>query len=94
MISPQIRSDQIRSHTNVYLQAACALPWPATEEDFDWEGDRPLNIPMEQLVVYEMHVRGFTQDKGSGVHAPGVYVRARVCVRACVCVGGGSACIL
>lgn len=36
-------------------------------EQFDWQGDRPLNLPMEELVVYEMHVRGFTQDASSGV---------------------------
>lgn len=50
-------------------QHACALPTPA--DAFDWEGDRPLNTPLEDLVVYEMHVRGFTWDKSSGVGAPG-----------------------
>lgn len=38
-------------------------------EDFDWEGDKPLAIPMEDLVIYEMHVRGFTKHANSGVHA-------------------------
>ncbi len=32
-----------------------------TDPAFDWEGDRPLRIPMEETVLYEMHVRGFTQ---------------------------------
>ena len=31
-------------------------------EDFDWEHDHPLETPIEDLVIYEMHVRGFTQD--------------------------------
>jgi glycogen operon protein len=35
--------------------------------DFDWEGDRPLEIPMQDLVIYEMHVRGFTRDVSSGL---------------------------
>jgi glycogen operon protein len=35
--------------------------------DFDWEGDRPLEIPLEELVVYEMHVRGFTRHPSSGL---------------------------
>ena len=35
-------------------------------DDFDWEGDRPLEIPLEDLVVYEMHVRGFTRHPSSG----------------------------
>jgi glycogen operon protein len=29
-------------------------------EDFDWGTDHPLEIPMEDLIIYEMHVRGFT----------------------------------
>ena len=35
-------------------------------EDYDWEGDKPLETPLEDLVIYEMHVRGFTQDDSSG----------------------------
>ena len=50
-------------------QAACSLPGPGSA--FDWEGDRPLNIPMEDLIIYEMHVRGFTWDASSGVRSPG-----------------------
>ena len=47
------------------------LPQPAST--FDWEGDRPLNLPLEDLVIYEAHVRGFTADPSSGVSAPGTY---------------------
>jgi len=42
-------------------------------DDFDWEGDQPLRIAQEDLVVYEMHVRGFTRDPSSGVSVPGTY---------------------
>ncbi len=38
-------------------------------DDYDWEGDRPLEIPLEDLVIYEMHVRGFTRHTSSGVDA-------------------------
>jgi len=34
---------------------------------YDWEGDRPLKRPSAQTVVYEMHVRGFTQHPSSGI---------------------------
>ncbi|HEY1692480.1 MAG TPA: glycogen debranching protein GlgX [Polyangiaceae bacterium] len=27
---------------------------------FDWEGDRPLGLPLHQMVIYEAHVRGMT----------------------------------
>ena len=46
-------------------------------DDFDWQGDRPLEIPMEDLVIYEMHVRGFTQHPSSGVKFPGTFAGIR-----------------
>ncbi len=35
-------------------------------DDFDWGDDRPLEVPMEDLVIYEAHVRSFTADPSSG----------------------------
>lgn len=46
-------------------------------DDFDWEGDMPLEIPIEDLVIYEMHVRGFTRHPSSGTKAPGTYTAIR-----------------
>ena len=34
---------------------------------YDWDGDQPLGRPFSQTVIYEMHVRGFTQHPSSGV---------------------------
>jgi glycogen operon protein len=42
-------------------------------EDFDWGHDRPINLPVQELVIYEMHVRGFTRHPSSGVRHPGTY---------------------
>jgi len=42
-------------------------------EGFDWEGDRPLNRPMSELVIYRMHVRGFTAHPSSGVADRGTF---------------------
>jgi glycogen operon protein len=41
--------------------------------DYDWESDRPLEIPIEDLIIYEMHVRSFTRHPSSGVRAPGTF---------------------
>jgi glycogen operon protein len=41
--------------------------------NYDWEGDQPLNQPVEDAIVYEMHVRGFTQSPSSGVARPGTF---------------------
>lgn len=40
---------------------------------FDWGGTPRPRIPREDLVVYELHVRGFTRHASSGVTAPGTY---------------------
>lgn len=37
------------------------------DDSFDWEGDKPLNIPMEKTVIYETHLKGFTASKTSDV---------------------------
>ena len=34
---------------------------------YDWEGDRPLGRPLAEIVIYELHVRGFTRHPSSGV---------------------------
>jgi glycogen operon protein len=34
---------------------------------YDWQGDRPLQRPCRESVIYEMHVRGFTRHPSSGV---------------------------
>lgn len=41
---------------------------------FDWGGTAPPKIPMENLTIYEMHVRGFTQHPSSGVNHPGTFL--------------------
>jgi glycogen operon protein len=41
---------------------------------YDWEGDQPLNIPMRDTIIYEMHVGGFTKSPSSMVNHPGTFV--------------------
>lgn len=42
-------------------------------DDFDWENDRPLELPFEDLIIYETHVRGFTAYENSKVKAKGTF---------------------
>ena len=37
------------------------------DDDFDWEGDKPLNYPLEETIIYETHLKGFTASPTSGV---------------------------
>ena len=38
--------------------------------DYDWEGDAPINRPMGETIIYEMHVGGFTRSPSSGCEHP------------------------
>lgn len=43
------------------------------KSSFDWGNIKQLEQPFEDLVIYEIHVRGYTKDKSSGVRAPGTF---------------------
>ncbi len=40
------------------------------DDAFDWHGDTPLDMPLEKLVIYEVHVKGFTAHSSSKVARP------------------------
>ena len=44
------------------------------DDEFDWQGDRHLRRSLDETIIYEMHVRGFTHAKSSGVKHPGTYL--------------------
>lgn len=41
---------------------------------FDWEGDLPLKYPQRDLIIYEVHVRGFTRHESSKTEHRGTYL--------------------
>ncbi|MFT3983229.1 MAG: alpha-amylase family glycosyl hydrolase [Lachnospiraceae bacterium] len=43
------------------------------KNNFDWGDTKQPHIPMEDLIIYEMHVRNFTRHSSSGVSAPGTF---------------------
>lgn len=47
---------------------------PSANDKFDWEGDTPLKFPQRDMVIYEMHVRGFTKHESSNTKFPGTYL--------------------
>ncbi len=52
---------------------ATAMRAQVLRDDYDWEDDRPLHIPLNESVIYEMHLGGFTRHPSSGVAHPGTY---------------------
>lgn len=43
------------------------------KDDFDWRNSFQPCIPMEDLIIYEMHVRGFTKHESSRTRHPGTF---------------------
>ena len=44
------------------------------DDTFDWQGDSSPNLALEQLIIYEVHVKGFTAHASSDVRFPGTYL--------------------
>ncbi len=59
----------VPDYTNPYQHRARIVP----SDTFDWGLDRPLETPIEDIIIYEMHVRGFTQHESAGAYHPGTY---------------------
>jgi isoamylase/glycogen operon protein len=61
-------------NTSFYAQNKPLGHFEASQAPFDWEGDAPPAILPQDLVIYEMHVRGFTEDSSSMVRTPGTFL--------------------
>ncbi len=44
--------------------------------EFDWEGDRPLERDFSEMVLYHLHIRGFTAHPSSRVKGKGTFYGA------------------
>jgi isoamylase len=44
------------------------------DDAFDWQGDAPSLRTLEELIIYEVHIKGFTAHPSSGVKHPGTYL--------------------
>jgi isoamylase len=44
------------------------------DDAFDWQGDASPDVPLESLIIYEVHVKGFTAHPSSRVEHPGTYL--------------------
>ena len=42
-------------------------------KEYDWAFDQPINRPLADSVIYELHVRSFTQDNSAKVNNPGTF---------------------
>lgn len=58
---PYGRSFTGREKWGSFSQAGKLMKSPVEDSGYDWEGDRPLEIPYSDMVVYRLHTRGFTK---------------------------------
>lgn len=60
------------TNASVFLgqQPKCVV---VDDDDFDWQGDRPLNRPIQNTVIYETHLKGFTRHNSANTAFGGTY---------------------
>ncbi len=55
---------------NTWVMPKCIV----VDDWFDWREEEFVNLPLEELIIYEVHVKGFTAHPSSGVSQPGTYL--------------------
>ena len=58
-----------RPRPDLGSQPCCTLP----DASYDWQGDRPLQTPLSDTIIYELHVRGFTIHPSAACRQPGTF---------------------
>lgn len=75
LLDPYSRAvNTTKSWTKPFRCAYTPLGVVTSRQTFDWENDRKPNIPMQDLIIYEMHVRGLTIKENSGVKHHGKFL--------------------
>jgi len=59
--------------SDTQAQSDTAIRGVVEADSYDWEDDEPVNHPLRDSVIYELHVGGFTSDPSSGVSAAGTF---------------------
>ncbi len=64
------RTDAIGDADNLHTSMrSTIIEWAS----YDWEGDQPLKRALNESVIYELHVGGFTRSSSSGCQHPGTF---------------------
>ncbi len=64
------RADAVGPQDNLATSMRCAT---VDLSQYDWEGDRALNRPIGETIIYEMHVGGLTRSPSADVRHPGTF---------------------
>jgi glycogen operon protein len=66
----ELRSPRWRQDRSCLGRQCCGL---IPDTSYNWEGDQPLNTPLHETIIYEMHVRGFTRHQSANCSFPGTF---------------------
>jgi len=62
-----------REKSNKRASGNASMRAIVVDNNYDWEGDQPIYHPLENSIIYELHVGGFTRHPSSGVAHPGTF---------------------
>ena len=77
LLDPYAKAVTGQSDWGVHPDYGFAYRARVVAPDFDWGEGKKKPIPMEDLIIYELHTRGFTKDASSGVCYPGTLKESR-----------------
>ena len=63
------RDLSLRRESNAAAVPKCIV----VDDTFDWQGDRPLNYPLRDCIIYEAHVGGLSRHFSAEVEHPGTF---------------------
>lgn len=73
LLDPYAKAVVGQSEWGVKQQGENSYKARVVRQNFDWGKQKRPNLPMEELIIYELHVRGFTKDPSAKVKAPGTF---------------------
>lgn len=73
LLDPYAKAVTGQSQWGRRLNNGCHYKSRVVANDFDWGNGQSPMIPMDKLIIYELHVRGFTRHASSGVDHPGTF---------------------
>jgi len=63
--------DAVQDHRDITAIVPKAI---VVDDAFDWQGTESPDLRLEQLIIYEVHLKGFTAHPSSGVRNRGTYL--------------------
>ena len=77
ILDPYAKAVTGQSGWGVPQQDQCVYKARVVFNDYDWGNFKTNPLPLEELIIYELHVRGFTMDESSGVENRGTFAGIR-----------------